>query len=107
MKAGYPIIMNGEASIGGGHTWLSHGIYDRTRVCIGYSSSGEILLYGNETLEYVLHNFGWGGYGDGYYILNNYNTLNGPAYNDPNMNYSYPGSYDFTSSISCIYGIRL
>ena len=106
LKNGYPIILTGYTYLGEGHTWLAHGVFERTRSYQGYSESGEILDYGTETIDYILHNFGWGGVADGYYMLGNYNTPCGPTYLDPSLSYSSTGSYNYISNIICNYGIR-
>lgn len=106
LKNGYPIIIRGETASGMGHGWLAHGVYDRTREYYGYSISGEILDYGSETIEYILHNFGWGGTADGYYLLNNYDTTQGPSYYDPTMPFHSTGSSNFVNDIMSVYGIR-
>ena len=47
---------------GGSHGWLIDG---------GFTKSG---------INYVHCNFGWDGYCDGYYIINEYNLIDGPKY---------------------------
>ena len=106
LKGGYPIIITGETTAGDSHAWVAHGVYDRTRECIGYSANGEIQYYGHEVEEYILHNFGWGGWGNGYYLLNNYNTTQGPTYYDPTYPYYSQGGYNFVNNIKSVYGIR-
>lgn len=106
LKNGYPVIITGDTASGIGHAWLAHGVYDRSRVCIGYSASGDINYYGIETNEYVLHNFGDGGFGDGFYLLDTYDSTNGPDYVDPIIPYVSYGGNDYVSNIACVYGIR-
>ena len=106
LKNGYPIIMCGHTANGSGHGWLAHGVYERTRECLGYSENGEILYYGSDTATYILHNFGEGGFGDGFYMLNNYDTTQGPAYVDPIIPYVSYGSENYGNNITCVYGIR-
>lgn len=69
LKNGYYCLMSGGMYIPGqdltvSHCWLLHGL-----MSIG-------------TKNYFLCNFGWGGYGDGYYFAGAFNSKNGPDYQE-------------------------
>lgn len=70
LKNGYYCIMSGGMYIPGEdesvlHCWLLHGV-----MSIG------------GTKNYFLCNFGWGGYGDGYYFSKVFDTADGPDYEE-------------------------
>lgn len=100
LKNGHCVLLSGYANkseykMGGvvvrtfytnGHAWLGHGLLERrrnVRVYNGTSSSGY-----TELASYILCNWGWDGYHNGFYLSNAFNAGANP-YN-PN---SYSSSY--------------
>lgn len=63
-----------------GHRWLAHGLLERARTISTYNSDNVLVSEREESVWYPLCNFGWGGYGDGYYLSGAFDTNKGPAY---------------------------
>ncbi len=64
----------------GGHRWLAHGLLRRIRTVSQFDSSNRLVNQRKEVAWYPLCNFGWDGYGDGYYLSGAFDTNNGPAF---------------------------
>lgn len=65
----------------GGHRWLAHGLLERERTISIYNSNNVLISETNESIWYPLCNFGWDGYGDGYYLSGAFDVNRGPSYN--------------------------
>lgn len=61
----------------GGHRWLAHGLLQRVRTISKYNSSNELISEKEVSMWYPLCNFGWNGYGDGYYLSGAFDTNKG------------------------------
>lgn len=139
---GYPVLVSGYSEIihhttkvlgikvdswneyRGGHLWLAHGIMRmyRTKKIIDVVNN-RVLRTESDNYYYIMYNFGWSGYADGYYLLGNFDTNKGADYSsstrsivnemesdsigDPNnseLNQNTPFNYQFKNKI--IWGIR-
>jgi len=81
-----PVVIPCSYEDGSGHIWLLHGL-----MSVKYYDLFNITYY-------FLCNFGWGGYADGYYLADVYNTNKGPSYFDPNVKSEVindPGNYSY------------
>lgn len=79
LEAGRPILYSGNDGADGGHAF----------VCDGYNS--------NNGLDYFHFNWGWSGWGDGYYTINNL---------VPTQTGSGAGNGDYTTNQSVLIGIE-
>lgn len=97
-----------QTSYSGGHQWLCHGLLKRQRLVETYSSDGVLQNTSIEQVWYILCNWGWEGYQDGYYLSNAFNTKNGPTYPDTrsidNANGTEMPNYQY--KIKAVVGIR-
>lgn len=97
-----------HTSYSGGHQWLCHGLLKRERLIETYSSDGVLQDTSIEEEWYVLCNWGWDGYEDGYYLSKAFNTVEGPVYPDTKIVDNTNGSedYNYQYKIQAIVGIR-
>ena len=72
------------------------------------SSDGVLQDTSLEEEWYVLCNWGWDGYEDGYYLSKAFNTVEGPVYPDTKIVDNTNGSedYNYQYKIQAIVGIR-
>ena len=94
LKAGYPVLLRGNAfreenkvlgiSFGyrytGGHAWVGHGLMERSYTVNAYNEFDELLYTSTTNYTYILCNFGWDGWQDGYYSTGIFNANEGPSY---------------------------
>lgn len=97
-----------KTSYSGGHQWLCHGLLKRERLVETYSSDGVLQGTSMEEEWYVLCNWGWNGYQDGYYLSKAFNTVQGPTYPDTRSidNINESENYNYQYKIQAIVGIR-
>lgn len=123
LKNGYSVLVGGychktvskflgfkiNTKYSGGHKWLCHGLLERRRTVKTYNSNGVLQNTTSESEWYPLCNWGWGGYQDGYYLSNAFDSKSGPSYpTSTRNNNTENGSedYNFQYKITTVTGIR-
>lgn len=103
LKAGYPVLIGGSDG-DAGHRWLGHGIKELFQTVYTYNRLDILLTTTDFTVEYILCNFGWNGYQDGYYASKVFDTNRGPvnveAESSTRSNTSGYYQYDITAVIN-------
>ena len=68
LKNGYPLLIGG-CDGNTWHIWLGHGLMERRYIIRGYNEFDEVIV-SNSILRgyYILYNWGWEGWCDGYYL---------------------------------------
>lgn len=110
------IKINTYSTYSGGHRWLAHGLLKRVRKVSQYDRNNKLINEWDEVVWYPLCNFGWDGYGDGYYLSGAFDVNKQPAYkrNGPHMrSSSEKDSYEnegtpnnFQYKMTAVLGIR-
>ncbi len=105
IERGYPVIMNGYPSTGGGHTWILHGVMECHTEMYACNSKGLIVDRWIETSYYFNVNWGWRGNSDGYYLSSGFNAINGP---DLDIDAWPPSAYgsNFDGPRTIVIGVR-
>ena len=76
--AGYPVLIVGYDG-NKGHCWLGHGITEYSQIMYVYNGYNMLVSTVDIEVKYILCNWGWNGYQDGYYASEVFNTDNGPT----------------------------
>lgn len=113
LEKGYPVLISGVSHKNGdgGHAWLAHGIMKRYRNCkIMDKDSGKIYKEYTESYTYILCNWGWGGYHDGYYLSAAFDSTKSPQFSSDTPSSRSDASnekdYNYQFLIKEITGIR-
>ena len=108
LKLGYPVLIGGHDSAGDGHRWLGHGIMERKVDGTAYldGSLEPIATYTRVEETYILCNFGWGGYADGYYLSECFDTEEGPVYSFSANTTRAVDDNNYSNTITVVKGIR-
>lgn len=111
VKSNHPLLAGGESK-DGGHSWLIHGLLKRTYTVYYGTIRGEYEKDYSKDYYYVLCNWGWDGFADGYYLSDAFNTKSGPTFNENSTSDNLiestggKGSYNFNKNITIVSGIR-
>lgn len=81
IKSNRPVIAGGNSDEYG-HCWLIHGLMTRTQSVSNKTALGTIVPAYTKKYYYVMCNWGWNGYADGYYLSEYFDTDRGPKYGD-------------------------
>lgn len=86
----------------GGHTWLMHGLLERSRTITTYKNGIEFRS-SIQTEYYPLCNFGWDGFEDGYYLSELFDASRGPSFNESTRSNT---ENNFQYKLQILYNIR-
>lgn len=105
--AGYPVLIGGRTTGDAGHRWLGHGIIEYFQTMYVYNGYNILVSTVDMDIKYILCNWGWDGYQDGYYASNVFDTDSGPADIDAQSTQSNPTTrYYFQNDLTVITNIR-
>ena len=103
LRNGYPVLIGGYSSEGG-HRWLAHGLMELHHRRKGYNASDEIVF--NHTYlggYYLLFNWGFDGFHDGFYLSGVFDANIPPAYSTPTRSTQ---DLNFSSDMTAVVNIR-
>lgn len=111
LKSGFPVLVGGYTKENVGHRWLAHGLLVRSRERQTRSTINHYILSTDTVYEYyILNNWGWSGYADGYFLSEVFDLYRGQSFGD-----NYPDidndekqkrSYYFEQNLNMVTGIR-
>ena len=85
LKNGYPLLIGGNDGVSG-HVWLGHGLMELRHIIRGYNELDEVVV-SNSIFQgyYILYNWGWEGWCDGFYLSGIFDPYTAPENKYPDI----------------------
>lgn len=103
--AGYPVLIGGKDG-DAGHRWLGHGIKEFFQTMYVYNGYNILVSTVDIDVKYILCNWGWDGYQDGYYASKVFDTDRGPTDVEALSSTQSTTRYYFRNNLTVVTGIR-